>query len=252
MTSPRVIVVPVLHDNYAYAVVSGHDVLIIDPGEAAPVVAAIEKNNLTPRAVLITHYDHDHTGGVAELRRIFNMKVIGPSPSPLKMDEVCQSGQILPFNNLQIKIIDTPGHAFPHVAFYESTHRWLFSGDCLFGAGCGWLSGSSAPVMWKSIQSLAALPDDTSMFFGHEYTLSNLSFAASVEPENNDIPARRLRVEEHLSQGGFSSPSTMGEERATNPFLRVNSPDIRRRLNLADASDQEVFTALRIAKNSFS
>jgi Metallo-beta-lactamase superfamily len=94
MTSPRVIVVPVLHDNYAYAVVSGHDVLIIDPGEAAPVVAAIEKNNLTPRAVLITHYDHDHTGGVAELRRIFNMKVIGPSPSPLKMDEVCQSGQI--------------------------------------------------------------------------------------------------------------------------------------------------------------
>jgi len=251
MTSPRVFVVPVLHDNYAYLIVSGHDALIIDPGEAAPVAAVVEKNKLIPRAMLITHYDHDHIGGVAELRRMFNMKVIGPSPSPLKLDVGCQPGQSLPIIDLQLQVIDTPGHAFPHVAFYESTHRWLFSGDCLFGAGCGRLSGSTAPIMWKSIQALAALPDDTSLFFGHEYTLSNLSFAAFVEPENDAIPARRLRVEECLRKGGFSSPSTMGEEKATNPFLRVNSADIRRRLNLADASDLAVFTALRNAKNSF-
>lgn len=212
-----------LQDNYAYLIEDGQRVMIIDPSETNPVLDWLLKNGRTLSHILITHNHADHTGGVEALRKKFGAEVIGPESGPHPLNGV--------------EAIDTPGHCFPHVAYYFPAQGWVFSGDCLFGAGCGRLSGDSAAAMWASLQKLAALPDETRVFFGHEYTLDNLAFAAFVEPGNPAIQARRQRVTAALDAGGFSTPSTMAEEKATNPFLR--------------AGDVSVFAKRRNIKNSF-
>lgn len=248
----RVTIIPVLGDNYSYVVEAGDTAAIIDPGEADPLISYLDEHHAKPELVLITHYHRDHIGGISALQKKYTIKVVGPAPPLLELDVTCSPGDPIVLGSVQFDVLDTAGHSFPHVTYYEPSRRWLFSGDCLFGAGCGRIAGSAAATMWKSIQSLAALPDDTLMFFGHEYTLSNLAFAAAAEPGNSAIHKRRQRVELQLKKGEYSSPSTLAEEKATNPFLRVHSSEIRQKLNMMDASDLAVFTALRAAKNSFA
>lgn len=220
----RVHVIPVLEDNYAYLMCGHTEAVLVDPGEALPVERALDAAGLSLSHILITHRHHDHTGGLDALVRRYQPVVVAPedASSPLP----------------GVDMISTPGHAFPHIAYYVREPGWLFSGDSLFGAGCGRLAGDSAGVMWASLQKLAALPDETLVFFGHEYTLDNLAFAAAVEPDNPAIAARRARVAAALAAGGYSTPSTIAEEKATNPFLR--------------AADLETFARLRTMKNTFS
>lgn len=216
-------VLPMLDDNYSYVIEDGDRVMVVDPSEASPVIQLLKRLNRTLTHILITHHHADHTGGVDALCARYAAKIIdahaGANPLP------------------GIEAIETPGHCFPHTAYYLRAPGWLFSGDCLFGAGCGRLFGDSAVVMWASLGKLAALPDNTVVYFGHEYTLDNLAFAAAVEPENRAITERRARVSAALASGGFSTPSTIAEEKLTNPFLR--------------AGDAETFAALRRKKNSF-
>jgi hydroxyacylglutathione hydrolase len=219
----KVHILPMLEDNYAYVVEYDDHTLVVDPSESAPVISYLEKLGRTLSNILITHHHGDHTGGVAALRARYAAAVIDPSSGPRPLDGV--------------EAIDTPGHCFPHVAYYFPTQGWLFSGDCLFGAGCGRLAGDSAAIMWESLQKLAALPDETEVYFGHEYTRDNLAFAAAVEPENTAIVERRARVAKALKEGRFSVPSTIAEEKMTNPFLR--------------AGDVEKFALLRRKKNAF-
>lgn len=211
---------PALSDNYIFIIESPQAVVVIDPAEAGPVMDWMREHRRVPSQVLITHYHADHTGGVEALRRTYGMPVAGPSPAPFPVEEIRGNSFDLA-DGLNAEVIDTPGHAFPHVAYYFRAQGWLFSGDCLFGAGCGRLRGDAADVMWASLQKLAALPDETLVYFGHEYTLDNLAFAATVEPENPAIIDRRTRVEKALNAGGCSVPSTLAEEKATNPFLRA-------------------------------
>jgi hydroxyacylglutathione hydrolase len=223
MFSMKVHILRVLQDNYAYLVEYGDHTLVVDPSESAPIIACVEKLGCNITHILITHHHGDHTGGVAALRARYGAAVMDPSSGPRPLDGV--------------EAIDTPGHCFPHVAYYVPKQKWLFSGDCLFGAGCGRLAGDSAAIMWASLQKLKALPDETEVYFGHEYTRDNLAFAASVEPENTAIVERRARVAKALNEGRFSVPSTITEEKMTNPFLR--------------AGDVEKFALLRRKKNAF-
>ncbi len=223
MTRMTVHILPVLEDNYAYVVEYGDYVLAVDPSVAGPVIERLDQVGGKLSHIMITHYHGDHTGGVAELRARYGAAVIDPSSGPHPLAGV--------------EAIETPGHCFPHAAFYFKEAGWLFSGDCLFGAGCGRLAGDAAEVMWRSLQKLAALPDATKVYFGHEYTLDNLAFAAAVEPANAAIAGRRARVAAALAAGGFSPPSTMAEEHATNPFLR--------------AGDAAAFAKRRVMKNNF-
>lgn len=248
----KVHVIPCLSDNYAYLVEGGSGAVVVDPSEAGPVARAASALGLTITHILITHYHHDHTGGVGELKRRFGAEAIGPEPAGMGVDRVGRPGEHLDLHGLTVEVVDTPGHAFPHVAYHAGEEGWLFSGDCLFGAGCGRLAGNKAEVMWNSLQALAARPDETRVFFGHEYTLSNLSFAASVEPENPAIEIRRRHEEEILRRGGYSAPSTLAGEKQTNPFLRTGSTAIRNRLGMITEPDVKVFAALREAKNRFS
>lgn len=248
---PRIITIPVLEDNVAYVIIQGSSAVVVDPGDSNPIAAILVDHGLSLSHILITHYDYDHTGGVESLRSHVHTSVIGPATTRVRLDAIAHPGVDLNLDGLTVQVIDTPGHAFPHVAYYLPVPGWLFSGDCLFGGGCGQLAGDVAPVMWASLQALNQLPASTRIFFGHEYTRSNLAFARSVEPENSFIGERIARVEACLRQGESTSPSTLAEERLTNPFLRTGSVDLRYHLGLSHASDVEVFAALRRAKNLF-
>jgi hydroxyacylglutathione hydrolase len=251
MTPPHIQIIPILEDNYAYVITRDGRALVIDPGEARPVAEYLAAHALSLSHILITHYDYDHIEGIEPLRATYRPLVIGPASPRVRLDVIARPGIDLSIEGFIVRVIDTPGHACPHVAYYFPDQGWLFSGDCLFGGGCGRLAGDTAVTMWKSLQSLNELPADTQVFFGHEYTLANLAFARAVEPDNPDIRDRITHEEQVLATGGFSTPSTIREERLTNPFLRPQSATIRNTLGLVGASDADVFAALRKAKNRF-
>ncbi len=242
--------VPVLEDNYAYLIEFDGRAVVIDPGEAAPLRRILTERRLTLAGIVITHYDHDHTDGVDELRNP-SVPLIGPDPAPFQLDAIAMPGSACDLGGLSFEVIDTPGHAFPHAAYHLAEDLVLFSGDCLFGAGCGRVAGGAMDEMWRSLQKLNTLPDETLVYCGHEYSLSNLAFAGHMEPDNPDIATRVVRVRERLRLGLPGVPSTMAEERSTNPFLRSRSQTIRQKLGLTQATDAEVFRALRLQKNSF-
>jgi hydroxyacylglutathione hydrolase len=250
--TPTIHVIPVLSDNYAYAVCRGEQAVIVDPGEAAPVVAWLARTGHRVSAILLTHYDGDHTGGVAVLRRRGDVTVAGPAPAPFEVDVVAEPGESLALAGMRFEVVDCPGHAIPHVAYHLPVAGALFTGDCLFGGGCGRFPPAAAAIMWDSIGRLARFPDETRLYFGHEYTLSNLAFAATVEPDNPAITRRREQAAATIARGEPSAPSTLAEERMTNPFLRVAEPAVRQWVGMpADASPAAVLGSLRQRKNSF-
>lgn len=225
---------PVLHvrafqDNYIWVIRgnSSTHALLVDPGDAAPVLAALPRMGLSPAAILCTHHHHDHVGGVPELLEHFpGLPVYGPMHEdieglthPLReADEVRALG-------LHFQVLDIPGHTRGHIAYYG--HDWLFCGDTLFSAGCGRLFEGTAAQMHDSLARLCALPDNTQVYCGHEYTLANLRFALTVEPQNSAALAYRAAAEAKQAAGVPTIPSTMKLERQINPFLRTGEATIR-------------------------
>jgi len=246
---------PAFQDNYIWTL-SDTDgrALIVDPGDAGPVLAAAE-DGLRPVAILLTHHHPDHAGGVAELRQRFDIPCYAPDDERISgaSDRVGEGDQvtITPLD-LEFNVIALPGHTLTHIAFHDRRH--LFCGDTLFSMGCGRMFEGSAKQMLHSLDRLAALPDDLLVCCGHEYTLANGRFAQVAEPEN---PERDQRIQEAAQQradGRPSLPSTMASERACNPFLRVDQPGVRKTLQDqgADTSDRESsFAALRAWKDGF-
>jgi hydroxyacylglutathione hydrolase len=245
--------IPLLSDNYAWAVHDGKSAAIIDPGEARPVVRFLEKNNLVLSHVLITHHHADHCGGAAALKREFTgCVIIGPEDERLKnCDDPVQGGEDRDILGLPIKVIAAPGHTKTHVLFYIPALKALFTGDTLFSAGCGRLFEGSALEMFQSFAKCTALGDDTLIYCGHEYTEENLKFALTVEPSNAAITDRLSEVKELRRRGQPSVPSTLIMEKAFNPFLRVKDPAIRKKLGMESAEDVEVFARLREMKDRF-
>ena len=255
---------PVLHvrafqDNYIWIIrgKSPTHALVVDPGDAQPVLEALPHLGLLPAAILCTHHHHDHVGGVPDLLRQFpGLPVYGPAlediddlTHPLREADVIQFESL----GLNFQVLDIPGHTRGHIAYYG--HGWLFCGDTLFSAGCGRLFEGTAEQMHNSLSRLSALPDDTQIYCGHEYTLANLRFALTVEPDNREALAYRDSAAVYQANGQPTIPSNMKRERQVNPFLRSAAISVRQAAeNQAGVVLQDalaVFAAVRRWKDSF-
>ncbi len=218
---------PAFNDNYIWLIGSAgsRQVAVVDPGDADPVLEAVEREGLEPVAILVTHHHGDHTGGIDELCDRFRLPVYGPALERIPAithplgdgDSVQLAGLGLTFS-----VLATPGHTRGHLCYVG--HGALFCGDTLFTAGCGRLFEGSAAQMHASLSRLAALPDDTRVYCAHEYTVANLRFAQVVEPANAAIQTRREEADRLRRQGLPTVPSTLQLEKQTNPFLRCAEP----------------------------
>lgn len=246
----QVVVVPCLKDNFAYLVIDGGKAAVIDPSEAAPIEAAIAREGVTLAAIWATHHHPDHTGGIKELVAAHpGIEVITSTVDAEKTPHVTrkvEDGEEVVFGNLRAKIIHNPAHTLGAITFVVA--GCAFTGDTLFGAGCGRVFEGDAAMMHASLSKLAALPPDTKVYCGHEYTASNLRFAEKVEPENAAVARRGSDLMEP------SVPFTIAEERETNPFLRVTEPAVISAALAHGATSDDpvaVFAALREWKNNF-
>lgn len=243
-------------DNYIWTIYNPENrcSLIVDPGDARPVISALQQQHLTLIGILITHHHWDHTNGVAELKNLFDVPVYGPSNKTISTitHRLVETDNILIKElNMYFTILEIPGHTRDHIAYY--VHDILFCGDTLFTGGCGKLFEGTAQEMYRSLTKLTQLPDTTQIYCAHEYTLNNLLFAEIVEPDNKAIQARIEQVRELRQQNLPTIPATLAIEKQTNPFLRCNQPTIKHQAEnyakkpLNDAN--EVFAIIREWKN---
>lgn len=229
----RIVQIPLLRDNYGYLVVSdAGEAAVIDPSEAGPVLARMEKENVAPRAILNTHHHRDHTGGNSGLLEKLRLDVYGHKNDRERIPGLTRAvdeGDEVRVGGLAARVFFIPGHTKGHVAYLFGGA--LFCGDTLFTAGCGRLFEGTAEEMLASLGRLARLPADTLVYCGHEYTEKNLEFALTLEPGNAKAAERLKRARAARAEGRPTVPSTMAEEKETNPFLRPDSPEIRENLN---------------------
>ena len=226
--------VPALTDNYVYL---AHDsetqvTAVVDPARADPVFAALEETGWTLTHILNTHHHQDHTGGNQELKAASGAPIIGPRADAERIpgiDVEVGDGDTYTVGSQTAKVFDVPGHTRGHIAFWFPDSNALFCGDTLFALGCGRLFEGTPAQMWTSLKKLRELPDTTRIYCGHEYTQSNARFAVTVEPNNAVLAARSEEIDATRADGRPTIPSTMGEERATNPFLRADIAEIRQR-----------------------
>jgi hydroxyacylglutathione hydrolase len=255
----HLLALPAFTDNYIWMLHDGVRALVVDPGEAAPVEAALQSQGLQLAGILVTHHHGDHVGGVDALRERLAGPVFGPArehiPPPFTP---LRGGDTASLLGLAFQVIDVPGHTAGHIAYFLPAGAVgapvLFCGDTLFSAGCGRLFEGSPAQMQASLAALAALPGDTRVCCAHEYTLSNLRFAAAVEPHNPAIAQHRAWCETQRAHGGITLPSTLALERQINPFLRLSQPDVVRAAQQrrpGTHGDVEVLATLREWKNGF-
>ena len=248
--------IPAFGDNYLWLAARGRQALVVDPGDAAAVIAALERHALKLEAILITHHHADHVGGVGELVRRFGARVFGPHDERIEhIDEHVAEGAgiALPWLDTRFNVLEVPGHTRSHIAYYGGSV--LFCGDTLFAAGCGRLFEGTAEQMWHSLSRIASLPLHTLVYCAHEYTQANLRFALAVEPDNQALIARARRVAKLRADGQPSVPFALADELATNPFLRVREAAVihaaQTHAGRTLATPVEVFAALREWKNGF-
>jgi hydroxyacylglutathione hydrolase len=246
--------VPCLRDNYAYIVSdAGQGVwAVVDPSEPDPVIRALGERKLT--YILNTHHHPDHTGGNLALKARYDAVVVGPEKDAARIpgiDVGVSEEKPWMLGRHAARILEIPAHTKAHIAFYFADDGAVFTGDTLFAMGCGRLFEGTPEMMWASLSKLMTLPDSTRVFCGHEYTLNNGRFALTLEPGNAELQSRMRYVESQRAQGKPTIPTVMGLEKRTNPFLRPDSPEIRRTLNMEEAGDVEVFAEIRKRKDSF-
>jgi hydroxyacylglutathione hydrolase len=263
----KVTPVPCLRDNYAYLVHDdGSDVAaVVDPSEAEPVLRALAEHKLKLAAILNTHHHADHVGGNEELASraakapgVASVPIYGHASDRGRIPgqtQFLEHGQELEIVGLRARILHIPGHTRGAVAYVFGDDDAVFTGDTLFASGCGRLFEGTPAQMYESLNvKLGELPDDTRVYCGHEYTANNLKFAASVEPGNDDVRAKAARVADMRERGEPTVPSTMADERRTNPFMRCASPEIIESVSgrlAGDTSPVAVLGAVRAAKDAF-
>jgi hydroxyacylglutathione hydrolase len=248
--------IPAFADNYFWLFARGGDAAVVDPGDPDPVLQRLRQRRLRLTDILVTHHHGDHVGGVTALVDATGARVWGPGREPIPSRDVALAGgERIEVLGIDFEIIDVPGHTLGHIAYHAPQRRWLFCGDTLFGAGCGRLFEGTAEQMNASLGRLAALPAATLVYCAHEYTLSNLRFALAVEPDNRALLDRQRACAALRRRGEPTLPSTIEEERATNPFLRCDVPGVRRaaaaHCGTEPATASEVFAVLRKWKNAF-
>lgn len=247
--------IPALQDNYIWAIHDDRHAAVVDPGDAAPVLAFLESHGLQLDAILCTHRHNDHIGGIAKLREVYNVPVYGRRhPNNPHITDDLREGDKLRLDafGMAFDIIEIPGHLDDHIAFIAP--EILFCGDVLFGAGCGRNFEGTKAQLHHSLQRLAQLPDATRVYCAHEYTAANLRFALACEPDNPAVKQRVTVTRQLRAANQITLPSTIALEKATNPFLRCTQPEIIRTLQqrgLTETSELGAFTAMREWKNHF-
>jgi len=259
MTAPSmpVTIIPALHDNYIYLVAFGKEALVIDPGDADPVLRELKVRDLRLTAILNTHHHADHTGGNRALQKATGCRIIGPDDERVPLvSERLSGGEEIVWGDLSVRAILTPGHTIGDMSFYveEAATDFpgiLFSGDTLFAGGCGRVFEGTAEQLYRSLQTLAELPDETRIYCGHEYTLENYRFAGEILPDHKTITARFQAALARQDIGNPTIPSTIRQEKESNIFLLAEDPAMRRALDMPGADDVSIFTELRNRKNRF-
>ena len=259
----EIVPLPAFQDNYIWTLRLGTNAAVVDPGEARPVKEYLAHEGLTLVAILATHHHPDHVGGISELVAMQKVPVFGPKGEPIpELTHPVGQGDKVEIPELRASstaqvpsfdVLDIPGHTRAHVAYYGLES--LFCGDTLFACGCGRVFEGTAAQMLDSLTKLATLPDETKVYCGHEYTLANIKFARAVDPENRMLAAREERARALRAAGRPTLPSTLGEERATNPFLRCTEPVVvesaNKYLGSRIGDPVSVFAAIREWKNRF-
>lgn len=254
--APEIVTIPCLKDNYAYLL---HDpttgaTAVIDVPEAPPIEAALAARGWRLSDILLTHHHWDHVDGVAALRAATGARVWGARADAHRLpalDHAVTEGEVIAIGALRAHVIDVSGHTVGHIALSVPQANAVFTADSLMALGCGRLFEGTAAQMWESLSKLAALPPGTLVCSGHEYTLGNLRFALTIEPDNPALISRGRQIEAARAAGLPTVPSALAEELATNPFLRAADPGIARRLGLEGHGPADVFARIRSLKDSF-
>jgi hydroxyacylglutathione hydrolase len=226
----------------------------IDAPALKPILAVLDERGWTLSHVFTTHHHMDHVEANLDLKAKFGVEITGPEAEADKIpgiDKTVAGGDRFEFAGHRIDVIGCPGHTLGGVSYSIPSQKLLFAADTLFSLGCGRLLEGTPHQMWSSLSRLMALPDDTIIYCGHEYTASNAKFALTIDPDNQALAERALEVEQLRTAGKPTLPTTMGREKKTNPFLRAADGAIRERLGMETASDAEVFAEIRIRKDSF-
>jgi hydroxyacylglutathione hydrolase len=223
----------------------------VDAPEEAPILAALERTGWTLSHILTTHHHADHVEANLALKNRFGVEIIGPEGGIPGVDRTVGDGDSFRFGAFDVEVIATPGHTLDHVCYYFPQARTAFTADTLFALGCGRIFEGTAPQMHNSLARLAALPDDTTIYCGHEYTLANARFAVTVDPDNEALLRRAREIEALRAEGKPTLPTTIGLEKQTNPFLRAADPRIRKVLGMQNADDVAVFAEIRRRKDTF-
>lgn len=252
--------IEIFNDNYIWLIISADklNAVAVDPGDSGPVIAYLDAENITLTDILITHHHFDHTGGILDLAKIYDLNVYGPYHENIpgvtvnlqEGDKVC-----LESIDLELTVIEVPGHTLGHIAYYSENYTKLFCGDTLFSAGCGRVFEGTTQQMYASLQKLMNLPDTTQIYCTHEYTLQNLKFAEFIEPENLAIKYKIKEVESLQAKLTPSLPTTLADEKEFNPFLRCKEPALLEALSATQgvsfASAEDTFKCLRKLKDNF-
>lgn len=254
----KLIPIPAFNDNYIWMLHDDRRALVVDPGDAQAVLTALAQHGLTLGAILVTHHHGDHTGGVDVLRQSTGAQVYGPAtePMPEPLQRLADGDVITPLE-LRLEVLLVPGHTAGHIAYWgqvPGSDPVLFCGDTLFSAGCGRLFEGTPAQMLTSLTRLAALPEATRVCCAHEYTLDSLRFALAVEPDNSELQAYQARARTLRQQLLPTLPSSIGLERAVNPFLRTHLPAVAHAVQQIEPKADDpvaVFAALRTWKDKF-
>lgn len=256
----KLIAIPAFSDNYLWLLHDTRQAVVVDPGQAEPVLECLREHRLALQTILVTHHHADHVGGVAQLHSATGARVVGPAkeaiPEPVQR---LRHGDTVEALGLDFRVLEVPGHTAGHIAYYAECPGeapLLFCGDTLFSGGCGRLFEGTPAQMLASLGALAALPGDTRVCCAHEYTLANLRFARAVEPDNAALAAHQAECEQLRARGLPTLPSTIAVERAINPFLRSREravvTSVAAHAPHTDTRDAAaVFGALREWKNQF-
>ena len=248
--------IPVLSDNYVYL---AHDAgtgstAVVDPATTDEVFAALEEKGWTLTHILNTHHHMDHVGGNEVLKAATGCTIVGPRADADRIpgiDVQVGDGDTYALGNSVARVYDVPGHTRGHIAYWFEDSDALFCGDTIFALGCGRLFEGTPAQMWESLSKLKVLPPETKIYCAHEYTQANAAFAVTVEPDNDALAARKAWVDNARAKGERTVPSTLGDELATNPFLRPDSKDLQRTLEMVGADVVDVFAETRKRKDSF-
>ena len=245
---------PCLQDNFGVLLRDSESgaTAAIDAPEAAAVEAALKATGWRLSDILVTHHHADHTGGIAELKQKYSCRVVAPFGEAARIpmvDATVRENDKVKVGSLEARVFETPGHTAGHISYFFPADKVAFVGDTLFSIGCGRVIEGTPEMMWQSLLKLRGLPDDTRIYCGHEYTKANIRFAKTIEPGNAALNAREAEVDKLLAAHKPTIPSTIGEEKAANPFLRADVPEVAKVLGLADSPAWKVFAEIRERKN---